>query len=551
MSSILLRLLPALLLIPFSAQGTVVTTATDEDDGSLGGGTGISLREAVKYSSGTITFAPALSGQTIRLTLGEILISQSLTIDGSALPEKITLSGDKTGDGKTTDDTRVFKIGNNTTVVLNSLIISRGSSTQGGGIFVSSNTAALTVQKSAFLANSATDGAAIYFLGQLNTPESFLRIENSTFTGNTATGEAGAIRIFGRLLVDDSTFAGNIARSGGAIHSRDGTVQISKSTFTGNTATADGGAIWNYRSLTVTNSTFSGSTGSYGGAIHCAFNGDLTMENSTLTANAARNFGGGIFISGAVTTLRHCTLAGNTAREGGGGAWRKISGSAPFGTLSMNSSIVTLNTAPDTPNINTGGTFTGTKNRTTGDPRLAPLGDYGGPTPSMPPLPGSPAIDTGSDDKTNPILPTDQRGFPRVSTPDGGAAEYQGNSDINRFWPLDFDGDASPFGTEQALGTDPLVSDPGNTRNITAPVINTSGHPFLSFGIGAAVPGTRWILRRSTDLLTYTEIYRYNGTTHTAAPGVTFVRTATSVTVTDSNPPPGDVFYRFEAVLAL
>ncbi len=46
-------------------------------------------------------------------------------------------------------------------------------------------------------------------------------------------------------------------------------------------------------------------------------------------------------------------------------------------------------------------------------PQLASLGNYGGPTQTMPPLPGSPAIDAGSD-ATN-IFTTDQRGYPRIA----------------------------------------------------------------------------------------------------------------------------------------
>jgi hypothetical protein len=59
------------------------------------------------------------------------------------------------------------------------------------------------------------------------------------------------------------------------------------------------------------------------------------------------------------------------------------------------------------------------------DPLLAPLGNYGGPTPTMPPLPGSPAIDAG--DNTNAPA-TDQQGLPRVvnGTIDIGAVECQG-----------------------------------------------------------------------------------------------------------------------------
>src|SRR5262245_5962602 len=45
------------------------------------------------------------------------------------------------------------------------------------------------------------------------------------------------------------------------------------------------------------------------------------------------------------------------------------------------------------------------------DPLLAPLGNYGGPAPTMPPMPDSLAIDTG----TVQSFSTDQRGYPRSS----------------------------------------------------------------------------------------------------------------------------------------
>src|SRR5262249_31236860 len=45
------------------------------------------------------------------------------------------------------------------------------------------------------------------------------------------------------------------------------------------------------------------------------------------------------------------------------------------------------------------------------DPQLEPLGDYGGPTLTMRPLPSSPAVDAG--DNTD-APDTDQRGFDRI-----------------------------------------------------------------------------------------------------------------------------------------
>jgi hypothetical protein len=57
------------------------------------------------------------------------------------------------------------------------------------------------------------------------------------------------------------------------------------------------------------------------------------------------------------------------------------------------------------------------------NPALAPLGNYGGPTPTMALLPGSPAIDAGD---PNAFPATDQRGRPRPygPAPDIGAFEY-------------------------------------------------------------------------------------------------------------------------------
>jgi hypothetical protein len=77
--------------------------------------------------------------------------------------------------------------------------------------------------------------------------------------------------------------------------------------------------------------------------------------------------------------------------------------------LTVHNSIVAGNSAND---ISGAGTFTGV-NLTSGDPLLAPLGHYGGPTPTRPPLPGSPAIDPVGGNTTS-VFATDQRGSARV-----------------------------------------------------------------------------------------------------------------------------------------
>ncbi len=564
------RLLPALLIFPLAAHGTVVTTTTDEDDGSLGGGTGISLREAVKYSppGATVTFAPALANQTIRLTLGEILISQSLTIDGSVLRGRITLSGDKIGNGKSSDDTRIINIASGT-VLLDSLNLDRGCCTTGSAgygaaIYVNNTLTNLTLRNSTLSNNeSTTYGGGIYFIGAFNNANSFLAIQNCILTGNTTGHNGGAIHMFGTLRVEDSVFSHNTADQGCAIFTDAGMATVETSIFTDNVASGYGGAICNESTFTLRSSTLSKNSAPRGGGI-CSFSGALTVETTTLFENSASIYGGGIYIASGTAAIRNSTLAGNFSGDDGGGIYSAkgnlsllhatvtknsalSSRGGIFGTdsgsLSLVKSIVAANTAPFVPDFSI--SYTGANNLTSGNPLLAPLGDYGGPTHTMPPLLGSAAINAGG----TIALITDQRGFSRDPKPDIGAVEYKGTSDLTRFWNLDFDGDGFAYGAEQALGTDFFVADVADPRHLTVLALNVSGHPVLTFGIGAAAPGTHWILRRSTDLLTFTEIYRYSGSTDTAVPGVTFLRTSKRITVTDTNPPTGGVFYRFEARL--
>ena len=70
------------------------------------------------------------------------------------------------------------------------------------------------------------------------------------------------------------------------------------------------------------------------------------------------------------------------------------------------------------------------------DPNLWPLQDNGGPTQTMAPLAGSPAIDTGNPDGCtdghHDLLKTDQRGMPRPDTEDSGGCDrgaYESQSD--------------------------------------------------------------------------------------------------------------------------
>jgi fibronectin-binding autotransporter adhesin len=208
--------------------------------------------------------------------------------------------------------------------------------------------------------------------------------------------------------------------------------------LTNGTATGDGGAIFvNSAFVDLHRVSLTENSAARGGAILLVDDGSITLEDCLLAHNTAAELGGGIMNFGGTITIENSTLAHNTA-SGGGAIWNQ------GGAILLRHATVTANTADfalillDQPTTlensivtnNSRGayfhsgtpTFVGA-NLFTGDPVLAPLGDYGGPTASMPPLPGSPALESGIQNTDTPLY--DQRGFgrPYGYAPEIGAVE--------------------------------------------------------------------------------------------------------------------------------
>jgi hypothetical protein len=196
--------------VEFQDAPPLVTTTAD-----LGLG---SLRYVSTYSSigSTITFAANLSGQTITITNGEIDLYQSHTIDGSALPQGISLNGNSSN--------RIFGIIGQS-VILNSLTLTNGAAPgdAGGAIL---DEASLTLNGCTLAGNSGQFAGAIVNYGNCS-------LVNCTLTGNSAQYNGGAIDNVG----------------GGA------TLNVTQCTIWGNSAGGVGGGIDNYLAqLNVANS---------------------------------------------------------------------------------------------------------------------------------------------------------------------------------------------------------------------------------------------------------------------------------------------------------
>jgi hypothetical protein len=94
-------------------------------------------------SGDTIQFAKKLKGQTITLTQGQLLVNQSLTINGLGAA-KLAISGGGAS--------RIFDIGSGAAVTISGLTVTNGLATDGAGILNAGN---LTLSNDVLSANVA------------------------------------------------------------------------------------------------------------------------------------------------------------------------------------------------------------------------------------------------------------------------------------------------------------------------------------------------------------------------------------------------------------
>ena len=248
----------------------VVDTLADENDGDYSPGH-FSLREAIDLTNDhvgvadAISFSPALGGGTIGLELGELVITDAVTINGPGASLLTIQAYDPTPAMKNGDGQRIFNINDQTAT------------------------------------------------------QQPVTISGLTLTGADLDNKGGAILSTENLTVVDSILTGNFTKdlngnSGGAIYNDGGTLSVNRTTLSNNHGGDGGGAILNHSgSATIANSLFEqNSTRFSGGGI---FNdgGFMKVSDSTLSNNTAGYAGGGLFTRNNVATLTSVTITGNTA----------------------------------------------------------------------------------------------------------------------------------------------------------------------------------------------------------------------------------------------
>lgn len=285
-----------------------------------------------------------------------------------------------------------------------------GGTSGGGGLYSLGST---TVTNSTFNLNSANGGRG----GDAFGPDCFgghIALDGGAARGGAILADGGS------LIINTATFASNSAVGGnGGDGGKTGGGTCS-GTQHGAGGLAFGGAITNSNSATVNikHGTISGNN---------AQAGNSGVNQGTATAPArlvAEGTGGGIKVGSGTVTVENTIIAGNTAANGAGDTTgAPVSGPDVDGAVTSNGHNLLGNATEATG-------FTGTGEQIGVNPNLAPLADNGGPTKTMAPNPGSPAIDAGVASSST----TDQRGMNRTYDDPGVAnAATSDATDIGAF----------------------------------------------------------------------------------------------------------------------
>src|SRR6516225_8011232 len=294
----------------------VVDSLTDTGSGS--GLTGdirycIAQADQSANAGSTITFSAVLSGSTVTLTQGQLIISDAMTITGPGA-SSLTISGN--------NSSRLFDVASGGSLTLENVTLTGGLA-QGTG--------------------AAAEGGAIYSSGTL-------ALGGVTVKSNQAVGSNGAAAGL------PGAAGGNGADAcGGGIYVAGGTVTLTNDTLSSNKAVGGNGGEGSVNSITssaggagsngvVTGPGGNGGAGS-GGGLYLA-GGSVTLTNNTLSSNQAvggsggpggfdpapftfrggaggnggAGLGGGMYAAGGSVTLTNDTLSSNSAGGGTGGA---------------------------------------------------------------------------------------------------------------------------------------------------------------------------------------------------------------------------------------
>jgi predicted outer membrane repeat protein len=206
---------------------------------------------------------------------------------------------------------------------------------------------------------------------------------------------------YGNIVVEDSTIYDNEGIGVGIWNS---TGKIINTTVSGNHTSDETGGVWvNGSTVLLTNVTITDNDGSMTGGLYSTRGGVATLHNSIVVGNTS---------GAAVSNVSLSSFWGN-------------------GTIGATSSYNLFGTVPSGSVPSGNGNQVGVSTASVG---LAPLGAYGGTTPTHMLLTGSIALNAGSNgmalNASGQTLATDQRGMTRISGSSVDIGSVEGSSGL-------------------------------------------------------------------------------------------------------------------------
>ncbi|MGC5328770.1 beta strand repeat-containing protein, partial [Brevibacillus sp. SYSU BS000544] len=336
--------------------------------------------------------------------------------------------------------------GNAGSLTISNCVISDNTTSDGDGggiaLFNSSGSAIAmaTIDKTVVKNNQANGVGGGIFIG-MNTPINLLNSEVSTNRSNDTSlfrGDGGGIYIANNTLaananIKNSTISNNRAENssgkGGGIYTL-GPLRLENSALYGNASTSEAGGIYanvaDGQEFILENVTVSGNTAELnGGGLVFAPSASIKyrLTNVTVAENYGKITGGGIYLHNSANSLvLWNSIVSKNTRENG--VFDNISAGSVDGSSSNN--LIGSG--------GSGGLVNGFNGNQVGvdDPKLGPLADNGGGTKTHALLPGSLAIDAGSNTAAS-LLATDQRGAGFLRKIDSGDADSIATVDIGAF----------------------------------------------------------------------------------------------------------------------
>lgn len=264
----------------------------------------LTVGNSCSYSSIAGAIAVAGDGDLILVEGGRTFSEHSLLVDNKDLTIQGGYAGCASGSSEpTTINANILSFVievRGADVNLTNLIITNGSTTNGGGIraidgvSVGSN---VTLDNTKVSQNYAENGGGIYI-----SPESSVTLTNdSDITDNTATSNGGGVRVWGKLIGYDwnSKISDNQAPNGAGISVPGGELDFIGSHVLHNQATLNGGGIHVYNQGLVNvggSSNVSSNSALNGAGIYADF-ATIGSTSMVLHSNTATSFGGGIYLN--------------------------------------------------------------------------------------------------------------------------------------------------------------------------------------------------------------------------------------------------------------